>query len=274
VEYRISSVDFGRHDLAIAHHLTGNEGFVMASNLAHSTATANGGLDRRPWPVIVGGAAARALQAPADDLHALHQIGTTLTFDRNETIFEEGDDAKYAYRLVSGAVRLCKLLQDGRRQIADFFLEGDLFGFLDFDNYAFSAEAITNVVVVRYLRSQVQAIEEEDCTLRRRLTKTLHQRLSRVEGHLVMLGRQTVKERISSFLIQMTERLDAETQGKTCIDLPMGRQDIADYLGLTIETVCRSLSDFKRAGVIAVPNTHQIVINDIETLRAIIDGDI
>lgn len=245
----------------------------MATNLAHNT-MANGASAHRTWPVIVGGVAARARPAPLDDFHSLHEFGATVTLGRNETIFSEGDNAKYAYRLVSGAVRLCKLLPDGRRQIADFYLEGDLFGVLESDDYAFTAEAITNVVLIRYARSQMRRMEEEDGALRRRLTTMLHRHLSTMQLHLVMLGRQTVKERIASFLIQMAERLDAETQGKTCIDLPMGRQDIADYLGLTIETVCRALSELKRAGIIAVPNTHQIVVGDIETLRAIVDGDI
>lgn len=246
----------------------------MATNLAHNATTAHSVLAKRAWPVIVGGIAARITQVPEDGLTALHHIGTTISVGRNETIFSEGDAAKYAYRLVSGAVRLCKLLPDGRRQIADFYLDGDLFGFLDIDDYAFSAEAITNVTLVRYARNQVTSLEEEDRDLRRQLKKMLHQRLSRAQNHLVMLGRQTVKERVASFLLQMVERLDADTLGKTCIDLPMGRQDIADYLGLTIETVCRALSDFKRAGIIAVPNTHQIVINDVETLHTIVDGDI
>ncbi|MFZ2469068.1 MAG: helix-turn-helix domain-containing protein [Parvibaculum sedimenti] len=250
----------------------------MAINLAHSGTASNGAVAHRPWPVIVGGALARGRRAPgafspSEDYRSLDEVGTTVTFARNETIFNEGDGAKYAYKLVSGAVRLCKLLADGRRQITDFYLDGEMFGFLDLDSYDFSAEAITNVVLVRYARSHVRRFEEEDDTFRRELMSMLHQRLSRTHTLLVMLGRQTVKERIASFLIQMAERLDGEAEDGASIDLPMGRQDIADYLGLTIETVCRALSEFKRAGVISVPTTHQIVVNDIEALRAIIDGD-
>ncbi len=250
----------------------------MAINLAHSGTASNGAVVHKPWPVIVGGALARAPRArgsfaPSEDYRSLDEVGTTVTFARNETIFNEGDSAKYAYKLVSGAVRLCKLLADGRRQITDFYLDGEMFGFLDLDSYDFSAEAITNVVLIRYARSHVRRLEEEDGAFRREMTSMLHQRLSRTHTLLVMLGRQTVKERISSFLIQMAERLEGDAEDGASIDLPMGRQDIADYLGLTIETVCRALSEFKRAGVIAVPTTHQIVVNDIEVLRAIIDGD-
>lgn len=250
----------------------------MTTNLAHSGMASNGAVAHRPWPVIVGGALARAPRArgafvPSEDFRTLEDLGTTVTFARNETLFNEGDSAKYAYRLVSGAVRLCKLLADGRRQITEFYLEGDMFGFLDLDDYDFSAEAVTNVVVVRYARSLLKQLEERDGSLQRELTSMLHQRLARTNALLVMLGRQRVKERIASFLIQMAERLEGRGLDTACIDLPMGRQDIADYLGLTIETVCRALSELKRAGVIGVPTTHQIVVNDIDTLRAIIDGD-
>ncbi|MEN6542427.1 helix-turn-helix domain-containing protein [Parvibaculum sp.] len=250
----------------------------MTTSLAHSGMAPNDAVAHRPWPVIVGGALARAPRArgtfvPSEDFRSLDDFGTTVTFSRNETIFNEGDSAKYAYKLVSGAVRLCKLMADGRRQITEFYLEGDMFGFLDLDSYDFSAEAITNVVVMRYARNHLKHVEERDGDLQRELANMLHQRLSRTNALLVMLGRQTVKERIASFLIQMAERLEGEALEAACIDLPMGRQDIADYLGLTIETVCRALSELKRAGVIGVPTTHQIVVNDIETLRAIIDGD-
>lgn len=244
----------------------------MAANLARSELMSRSALGRQAWPVIAGGAPLRREPAPRDELHPLQNIGTTLTFGRNETIFVQGDEAKYAYKVVGGAVRHCKLLADGRRQIADFLMPGDLFGFVDFGTYAFSAEAITNVVVVRYLRSQVERLGDEHNGLRRKLTMLLHERLSVAQTHLVMLGRQTVKERMASFLMQMAERCDLADGGR--IDLPMGRQDIADYLGLTIETVCRAIGELKRAGTIGVPNTHQIDLHDIEALSAVAEGEI
>jgi CRP/FNR family nitrogen fixation transcriptional regulator len=240
----------------------------MAGNLAHIEITPRMKLARRAWPVV--GGEATLLERPGDDFAGLEAFGTTMSIGRNETVFNEGDSAKYCYRLVSGSVRLCKLMADGRRQISNFFLPGDFFGFVDFGTYAFSAEAITNVVLVRYARNQVEALSESDARFRRRLSQLLHERLSATQAHLVMLGRHTVRERVSSFLIQMAERLD---KAGSEMDLPMSRLDIADYLGLTIETVCRAISELKRAGIIAVPSTHRIALRKLSALRDLADGE-
>ncbi|HEX7775598.1 MAG TPA: helix-turn-helix domain-containing protein [Parvibaculum sp.] len=240
----------------------------MSGNLAHIGISTKAKFARQAWPVVAG-EASRA-DRPGDDFAVLDAVGTTLSTGRNETIFNEGDAAKYCYRLVSGAVRLCKLMADGRRQISDFFLPGDFFGYVDFGTHAFSAEAITNVVFVRYARNQVEALSESDVRFRRRLSQLLHERLSAAQEHLVMLGRHTVRERVSSFLIRMAERLD-QKNGE--IELPMSRLDIADYLGLTIETVCRAISELKRASVIAVPSTHRIVLRKVSVLRDLADGE-
>jgi CRP/FNR family nitrogen fixation transcriptional regulator len=243
---------------------------VMSVNLARSENSSNTKLIRQAWPVISGQPAGSA--PVGDDFAVLEPVGTRMQFGRNETIFGEGDDAKYCYRLISGSVRLCKLLADGRRQISDFFLPGDFFGFVDFDSYAFSAEAVTSVVVMRYARNQVEALSESDSRFRRRLGQLLRERLSAAQAHLVMVGRHTVRERVSSFLIQMSERLEPEAGSGREIDLPMSRLDIADYLGLTIETVCRAISELKRANVIGVPSTHRIALRKMSALREMAGG--
>ncbi|MDO8290300.1 MAG: helix-turn-helix domain-containing protein [Parvibaculum sp.] len=243
----------------------------MSTSVARLETSLNTTFATRHWPVISGDVVTRVV--PADDEFAvLDDAGTRLSFCRNETIFEEGENAKYCYRLVSGSVRLCKFLLDGRRQIADFFLADDLFGFADIDTHAFSAEAVTDVVLLRYPRARVEMLIDVDVHLRRKLIQLTHERLNTTQMHLVMLGRHTVKERIALFLIRIAERLglDADVGGE--IDLPMSRLDIADYLGLTIETVCRAISDLKRAGVIAVPNTHRIVLQDARRLRNLVEG--
>jgi CRP-like cAMP-binding protein len=206
-----------------------------------------------------------------EDVRALQQIGTKSRFARNETIFNEGDEAKYAYKVVSGAVRLCKHMADGRRQIADFLLPGDFFGFLQFGFYSFTAEAIGDVVVMCYPQRQLEQIGNSTPSLRKRLLVLLSQRLLGMQDHLVMLGRQTAKERVASFLIQLAERSGVEEDGP--MELPMSRQDIADYLGLTIETICRTLSEFKRVKLIGLPDLHQVVLKDLEALHAIAEGD-
>ena len=204
------------------------------------------------------------------DLRALQQVGVKVRFARNETIFSDGDEATACYKVISGAVRLCKHLADGRRQIADFLLAGDLFGFMQFGHYKFTAEAVGDVVLMCYPQRQVARLSSSTPNLRGRLFVLLSQRLLGVQDHLVMLGRQTAKERIASFLLHIAERSDAEES--LAFDLPMSRQDIADYLGLTIETVCRMLSELKRQKIIAIPSVSQVVLNDIDALQTLTEG--
>lgn len=218
----------------------------------------------------LGGATATSTPAIDPDLRGLQQIGVKVRFSRNETIFNDGDEANNCYKVISGAVRLCKHLADGRRQIADFLLAGDLFGFMQFGHYKFTAEAVGDVVLMCYPQRQVARLSSSMPNLRGRLLVLLSQRLLGMQDHLVMLGRQTAKERIASFLLHIADRSDAE-EGLV-FDLPMSRQDIADYLGLTIETVCRMLSELKRERIIAIPNVGQIVVNDIEALQTLTEG--
>ena len=206
-----------------------------------------------------------------EDVRALQQIAVKTRFTRGETIFNEGDESKFAYKVVSGAVRLCKHMADGRRQIADFLLPGDFFGFLQFGHYSFTAEAVGDVVVMCYPQRQLEQISSSTPNLRKRLLVLLSQRLLGMQDHLVMLGRQTAKERLASFLIQLAERTNV--QDGELLELPMSRQDIADYLGLTIETVCRVLSDFKRTKLIGIPDLHQVVLKDLEALQTMAEGD-
>ncbi len=204
-------------------------------------------------------------------LAALKAIGTISRFGRNETIFAEGDPANYSFKIMSGAVRLYKLLPDGRRQIAEFRLAGDFFGMEATSEYALTAEALCDAVVVRYARNRLDRLEDEQATLRRDLLNLLRRDLTAAQTHLIMLGRQTAKERIASFLVQLAERQNVVDNGS--VEVPMGRQDMADYLGLTIETVCRAISDLKRARIIGIPDRHHIVVKSMDALQAVADGE-
>jgi CRP/FNR family nitrogen fixation transcriptional regulator len=200
---------------------------------------------------------------------AFQAIGTVAHFGPNETIFAEGDDARYAYKVVSGAVRICKLLADGRRQITEFALDGDHFGFEWTNEHAVTAEALGPVTALPFPRARVERLEREEQGVRHSLMQMLRRDLLSAQNHLLMLGRQTAKERVASFLLQMMERRD---NGNT-IEVPMSRQDIADYLGLTIETVCRALSELKRSRVISIPNRHQIVVRNADVLESMALGE-
>jgi len=196
-------------------------------------------LDQNPfgWSVPTTG---MKLPSADADLRVLQNVGVKIRFVRNETIFNEGDDATSCYKVVSGAVRLCKHMTDGRRQIADFLLAGDIFGFMQLGQYKFTAEAVSDVVLMRYPQRQVAQLSSTTPGLRGRLLVLFSERIMSMQDQLLMLGRQTATERVASFLLQMAQRSDAE-EG-LAFELPMSRQDIADYLGLTIETVCRVLS--------------------------------
>jgi len=221
---------------------------------------------------MIASAAAVAARTPKDlSAAALQSIGSVCQFSRNQTIFSDGDFATFSYKVVTGAVRLVKLMPDGRRHIAGFRLAGDLFGIEWTNEYDLSAEAITEVTAVRYARSHLERLSEERADVRKQITDRLRNDLRDAHEHLISLGCQSAKERVASFLQVLARRV--ETTEGAVVDLPMGRQDIADYLGLTIETVCRTLSDLKEARVIQIPNRHQIVVVSEIKLDAAANAD-
>jgi CRP/FNR family nitrogen fixation transcriptional regulator len=218
------------------------------------------------WP-----AKRRDPNALPDALIALQTIGTRVRFARGETIFGEGDCATKTYRVLAGAVRLCKHMPDGRRQIVDFVQEGGFFGLMQLPEYVFTAEAMNDVVVASYPRPLLARLSDQLPEVRGEMLAMLNAQMLGMHAHLVMLGRQTAKERLASFLFNLAETADA-ANGET-LDLPMSRQDIADYLGLTIETVCRELSALKKARVVAAHDLHSVIIRDFAALERIATGD-
>jgi CRP/FNR family nitrogen fixation transcriptional regulator len=203
-----------------------------------------------------------------DALVALERIGTRLSFSRNDEIYAEGDASDCWYKVVSGTVRICKLLADGRRHIAEFCFSGDCFGVDDFNERPYSAEAVDNAVVMRYRRNATEQLIDHNAALARLLRNTMVRNLANAHARTLLLGRMTAPERVASFLLEMFEQRDRTK----ILDLPMSRNDIADYLGLTIETVCRVLSSFKREGVIAIPNPHRIELRDRDALEAAVEA--
>ena len=221
---------------------------------------------------VIAREVSRSVSGQEDSIPALHAIGTVAHFTRNAMIFSEGDEANYVYRIVTGAVRLCKLMSDGRRQIAGFLLPGDFFGFEWRAIYSLSAEALTKVKVVCYARSRLDRLGAERADVQRSLMSLLSRDLWAAQNHLLTLGQRSAKERVVSFLLALAER-NGTREGGT-LDIPMGRQDIADYLGLTIETVCRALSELKRQHLIDIPDRTHIGIRNLEALRDIAEGEV
>ncbi len=203
-----------------------------------------------------------------NETDALDMLGTVVTARAGAEIYGEGDTAIAWYRVQSGVLRTCKLFPDGRRQVEDFLFAGDFFGLETRDEYAFAAEAVTPVTVIRYARPRLSAVAATDTRVASRLLDVTLAQLGKAYGHMSLLGRKTAEEKLATFLIGMLER----SPNPKVIDLSMSRTDIADYLGLTIETVSRTFSALKRDGVIALPSAQHVLVLDRRALEEL-SGD-
>jgi CRP/FNR family nitrogen fixation transcriptional regulator len=198
---------------------------------------------------------------PSDDAVSLSsyidQFGTPMPFGSNTEIYGEDEPADYLYKVVSGAVRTCRVLADGRRQISSFYLPGEVFGLEFGEHHACSAEAIANSKVLVVKRSALVALAGRDGAIANQLWTMTSRELRTVQNHILLLIK-TAKERVAGFLLEMAERVSSSGQ----VELPMSRQDIADYLGLTIETVSRTLTELARAAAIELPTTRCVVLRN------------
>jgi CRP/FNR family transcriptional regulator, nitrogen fixation regulation protein len=181
-------------------------------------------------------------------------MGARLNIERNAEIYGEGEAAEYVYWVVQGVVRTYKLLSDGRRQINTFHLPGNFFGLDSDEDYRFTAEAVTDATVVFVKRSALVALAGRDGEVANDLWRMAAAELHRAHDHMLLLGRKSAQERIAAFLLEMAERGKASDT----IELPMSRLDIADYLGLTIETVSRTLTLLENSAAIELPSTRRV----------------
>lgn len=181
-----------------------------------------------------------------DSLDLLEQFGTTVRFERDDEISAEGVASEFCYRVMSGCIRTARLTEDGRRQVGEFYLPGDLFGLDDGETQDFAIEAVTETVLRRYPRRMMENLAESHTVLSRRLRDLAFARLRSAHMRMMLLGRGSAPERIAAFLLEMEARLGH--RGSAMMELPMGRADMADHLGLTVETICRVLAGLKRQG--------------------------
>ena len=190
--------------------------------------------------------------AYAPDTHAappaitdiMERLGVRMTFAKGEEIFGQDEAADMIHFVVKGAVRTTRFLADGRRQIGDFYYAGDLIGLETGDVHRFCAEALTDCVVRVVKRSSLRALSG-DGDLDRAIWEATRRELERTQEHLLVLGRKTACEKVASFLMDLAQRHEADE-----VAVPMGRQDMADYLGLTIETVSRMVTQLQGDNVV------------------------
>jgi CRP/FNR family nitrogen fixation transcriptional regulator len=188
-------------------------------------------------------------------------MGSQMTFGPNEEIFGEDEPSEFVYKVMSGAVRTYKILSDGRRQIGAFYLRGDVFGLEFGEAHQFSAEAISNAAVRVIRRSAIASSAERDCEAAHELWTFTARELHRVQEHMMLLVK-TAQQRVACFLLEIAERLSVSD----AVELPMSRQDIADYLGLTIETVSRTMTQLVSDGAIGLPSSRRIVLRNRSAL--------
>jgi CRP-like cAMP-binding protein len=193
-----------------------------------------------------------ATTRPPEDRSAPRLIGVTLHPARDQEVFGEGEPAEQVYKVVHGGVRGFRVLADGRRQICEFYLPGDLFGIEPDGEHHMTAEALGDTILVAARRSALG--DDRDADAARRLFGLAMAQLHREREHALTLGRRSASERVAWFLIDIAERLGTGDH----LDLPMSRQDIADYLGLTIETVSRTLTQLQGSGLISLAGCRSV----------------
>jgi CRP/FNR family nitrogen fixation transcriptional regulator len=215
----------------------------------------------------------RAQQATVSDLHPaqtlaartawlgklnepLKSAGTIIEVLEGREICAEGQETETFYKVLSGVVRVCRFLADGRRQIEAFHVAGDMFGLELGDERVMSGEAVTDCRLIAYRRRGVEQQAKTDHAISQQLFQYAMQSLSQAQCHSLLLSRRGAAEKVAAFLLDWMEK----TTGDNTLHLPMSRQDIADYLGLTIESVSRSMSQFERDRTIALSGARHVRI--------------
>ena len=210
------------------------------------------------------------------DLERLGAAAVTVSVQPGHTFIEEGDPAEHFFNVTAGTAKLYKLLPDGRRQVTGFAAVGYFLGLAVSSSYAFSAEALEPVRICRFSRSKLRGLLDDFPALEKKLLEVASNELVVAQEQMLLLGRKTARERLASFLVAraglvphcLGQAAPAAAESHPRIHLPMTRGDIADYLGLTIETVSRTLSRFKAENLIEIPSNSEIVV----LKRAALDG--
>ena len=219
-----------------------------------------------------------------DELDILEEMMEHQFFEPKATIIYEEDEAKNVYNIATGILRLTKLLPDGRRLVTGFLYPGDFVGLAFHNNYSYSVEAVTEAKLCRFPRLKLEALLKEIPKLESKLLGMMSNELKEAQDRMMLLGRKSPKERLASFLLNISKRKLEPSEGPAkhnlllepndSFELPMSRMDISDYLGLTIETVSRTLTSFCKDNIISTEGRKKINILNRELLEDIADGDV
>jgi CRP/FNR family nitrogen fixation transcriptional regulator len=196
-------------------------------------------------------------------IEAFDRLGARVRFDREGEIYAQDDSAETFYRVIRGVVRTSKLTSDGRRQVGDFYYAGDLVGLEPGPLHKFAAEALTACELQAVRRSAMRAFAGE-AAVDRAILHAAAREMERLQDHVMLLGRRSARERVASFLLSLAQR-----EPSAPVDMPMGRQDMADYLGLTIETVSRMLTKLQGEAIVEFPSNRRFQVRKWGALEAL-----
>lgn len=218
----------------------------------------------RRWSMCAG--------VPNFDFMVLERAVSDLHVEPRGAIVGEGEPAQHMFNVTAGTVKVYKLLPDGRRQIIGFLMAGDFIGLAVRQSYAYSAEAVTQVRLCRFPRKKLEELFERYPSMEKRLLALAANELAVAQDLMLLLGRKTAKERLATFLLMLSDRAARLGMPSNPVSLPMGRTDIADYLGLTTETVSRAFTQLKKFKLIRLDTTSQVQILDVQALRDLTEG--
>ena len=207
-----------------------------------------------------------------EDLGRLAALAQVIEAQPGSSFIHEGEPASHFFNVTRGTAKLFKLLPDGRRQITGFATVGHFLGLAVSDTYAFSAEAIEPVRYCRFSRAKLRSLLNEFPAMEARLLEVAANELVAAQEQMLLLGRKTARERLASFLIMQSRPMTGCGHARSRFPLPMTRGDIADYLGLTIETVSRTLTHLRKEGLIDIPGPGILVVHDRRALENLAGG--
>lgn len=207
------------------------------------------------------------------ELRELKSISTSVSLPEGRMVFLEGDEYRYLFNVVRGVIRMSKGLPDGRRQITGFMFPGDFLGLSVGGRYSYTAETIGPSKLCRFDRRRLMAIADRHPKLERKLLRLASNELVQAQEHFLILGQKSAIERVTTALLKLAERLGQNVDEGCTVTLPMTREDMADYLGLSFETISRVISALRKSGVIQLSSAREVHIPNTVALRRL-TGDI
>lgn len=195
-----------------------------------------------------------------------------ISLSEGDSLFFDGDDADYVYEVIKGVLRSSKVLMDGRRQVVNFCYPGEMVGISHDSRYHFDCHAVSPAKLRVYRKNAFLHDVASDPEFFTRLLTNAAAEMNSMQDHFLMLGRKTAMEKLASFLIAVMERTNSDCRTRDLIELPMKRSDIADFLGMTIETVSRNLTRLRKLGVIDLPSTHLVQVLNPSELRSMAEN--